>query len=280
MLSRNSYGKSCVRLAKVTRRQDRHDFKDLAVAVRFEGDFESAHVAGDNSTILPTDTMKNTVYALASSHPLDEIEDFARVLVAHFLENNLQVSRVRVRIAERLWSRIVVSGTPHRHAFVGSGSEERIATVTGTRGSFAVEAGIGGLVVLKTTDSGFEGFIRDRFTTLPEASDRIFATEIEANWVYAQPDVAFGLYWRSVRQTLLDEFATHPSRSVQHTLYRMGEEVLERFGEIEEIRLSLPNKHHLPFNLAPLGLENANEIFVPTDAPYGLIEAVIRRKDE
>jgi urate oxidase len=278
MLTRNNYGKCRVRLAKVTRRPDRHDFKDLTVTVRFEGDFESAHVDGDNGRILPTDTMKNTVYGLASTHPVDEIEEFARALVEHFLANNPQVSRARVSIAEHLWSRIDVAGAPHPHAFLRAGGGDRTTTVEGTREGIAVEAGVSGLVVLKTTDSAFEGFMKDGFTTLPEASDRIMATAIDAVWVYSEPDVAFGLYWRSVRQALLDVFATHESRSVQHTLYRMGEEVLERFGEIDEIRLSLPNKHHLPFNLAPLGLENVNEIFVPTEEPYGLIEATVSRK--
>jgi urate oxidase len=277
MLTRNNYGKCSVRLAKVTRRPDRHDFKDLTVAVRFEGDFEGAHVEGDNSKILPTDTMKNTVYALASTHALDEIEEFARALVDHFLANNPQVSRARVRIAEHLWSRIDVSGAPHPHAFVKAGGGDRTTTVEGTREGVTVESGVSGLVVLKTTDSAFEGFVKDGFTTLPEASDRIMATAIEAAWTYGEPDVAFGLYWRSVRQVLLDVFATHQSRSVQHTLYRMGEEVLDRFAEIEEIRLSLPNKHHLPFNLTPLGLENTNAIFVPTEEPFGLIEAVVTR---
>jgi urate oxidase len=77
-ISANSYGKSLVRLTKVTRKKDRHELKEIAVDICLEGAFEEAYTRGDNSMVVPTDTMKNTVYALASKHELADIEGFAR----------------------------------------------------------------------------------------------------------------------------------------------------------------------------------------------------------
>jgi urate oxidase len=275
-LAENSYGKQAVRLVTVRRRPDRHELQDVTVAIRFAGDFAAAYAEGDNSGVLPTDTMKNTVYALAAEHPFDDVEDFGLALTDHFLSNNPRAASVRVELTEHLWERIEVGGTAHPHAFRKSGSERRIAVVTRDRDGARVLAGIEDLVVLKTAKSAFEGFPRDRYTTLKETSDRILATAVQATWRYSRPYVAFGTLWREVRRLLLETFANHDSRSVQHTLYAMGEAVLETL-DIEEIHIAMPNKHHLPVDLTPFGLENRNEIFVATVEPYGLIEGTLRR---
>lgn len=278
ILDGNNYGKSRVRLVKVIRHRDRHDIKDISVNIQFEGDFQSIHKAGDNSKVLPTDTMKNTVYALAKDHCLDQIEEFGLKLVEHFLGSNPQASRVRIGLSENLWTRITIGGQPHRHSFTRSGNESRTAAVSATRQNVSVESGIQDLVVLKTSGSGFEGFLKDRFTTLKETSDRILATAIEATWLYkGEKDIAFGPCWHGIRQTILETFAEHDSRSVQHTLYAIGETVLKTHQQIAEIRLSMPNKHCLLVDLAPFGLANNNEIFLPVDEPYGLIEAKLQR---
>ncbi|MEJ7811475.1 MAG: factor-independent urate hydroxylase [Gemmatimonadaceae bacterium] len=280
-LVRDNYGKERVRLVKVTRHHDRHDIRDITVGIRFEGDYAAVHSAGDNSTVLPTDTMKNTVYALAHAHPLDEIERFGATLARHFLGATTHVSRARVEIAEHAWSRMIVGGRPHDHAFTRGGDARRVARVTGMRDGpgerLTVESGIRDLVVLKTSGSAFEGYLKDRYTTLRETSDRIFATAVSAIWRYVEEDVAYNTQWHGVRQLILETFADHDSRSVQHTLHAIGDAVLEQCPEIAEIALSLPNKHHLLADLSPFGLENANEIFIPTDEPYGLIEAVVAR---
>jgi urate oxidase len=273
----NSYGKSRVRLVKLVRHGDRHDVKDLTVAVRLEGDFEEAHVVGDNRKILPTDTMKNTVYALAAGVRLDQIEPFGITLANHFMGANPQVSRARIEIAERIWARLPVGGRPHDHAFIDPGSERRTAVVTSNGERVSVVAGIEGLSILKTTGSAFAGFLKDPFTTLRETRDRILATSLSARWTYLRPEVTFGPYWLGVRQALLDTFAVHESESVQHTLYVMADAVLSAYEEIAEITLTLPNRHHLPVDLTPFGLENRSEIFVATDEPQGLIEATVSR---
>ena len=272
----NNYGKQAVRLVTVRRRPEFHELKDVTVGVRLEGDFATAFTEGDNSGVLPTDTMKNTVYALAAQHPFEDIEDFGLALTDHCLQASPGATRAHVELTEHLWERIDKDGQPHPHCFQRTGSERRIAVVTRDRDAARVLAGLEDLVVMKTSKSAFEGFPRDRYTTLKETSDRILATAVRATWRYSRPYVAFGSLWREVRRILLETFADHDSLSVQHTLYAMGEAVLETL-DVEEIHLSMPNKHHIPVDLTPLGLENRNEIFVATPEPYGLIEATLRR---
>jgi urate oxidase len=276
VLGRNNYGKSEVRLVKVKRDTDRHELRDLTVDVALEGDFEAVHLKGDNTGLLATDTMRNTVYALAKDHLTGSIEEFGLKLVNHFLEAGPTVERARVRITEHPWNRIEVNGRGHEHSFV-RGSGERTAAVGGDAGGARVEAGIDDLLVLKTTNSGWEGFLRERYTTLPETNDRILATKITANWTYGDADVDFDRLWRGVRDQILATFTDHYSPSVQNTLYRMGEAVLEGFPEIEKIHLSLPNKHHLLYDLERFGMENEGEIFHATSEPYGLIEGFVER---
>jgi urate oxidase len=278
ILTHNNYGKSRVRMVKVARHGERHDLQDLSVDISFEGDFEAAHIAGDNSGILPTDTMKNTVYALAKQIPeIEESERFALRLADHFLTRHPQTSRVIIEMAENQWTRINVGAKPHHHSFVKSSEEKRTTRVNATRDKTTVESGIEDLILLKTTRSGFAGFIKDEFTTLKEASDRILATAVKVNWLYGQPEAATNATWRGVRQLILETFAQHDSLSVQHTLYAIGEAALDSYEAIIEISLSLPNKHCLRVDLSPFGLENDNEIFVPTDEPHGLIEARLRK---
>jgi urate oxidase len=265
------YGKSRVRLVKLSRDGGHHEIRELTVQVLLEGDFETSYSTGDNSMVLPTDTMKNTVYALAKREGLSSIETFGQTLAAHFLANNPQVTRVRIKIAEDLWSRI--SGS----AFSRAGAEKRTTRVRSTRDGHTVESGISGLTILKSADSAFEGFLKDPFTTLKATSDRIFATSMRAVWRYGSGDVAFDELWKAVRQTMLETFAQHASRSVQHTLYAMGEEVLNQFAMIEEVHIIMPNKHCLLVDLERFGMENDNEIFVPTDEPHGYIEARLAR---
>jgi urate oxidase len=277
ILGQNNYGKSRVRLVKVTKHPDRHDLTDLSVDIQLQGDFLTAHTAGDNSNILPTDTMKNTVYALAKGESIADPENFGLMLAAHFLGHNPQVSEARIELREHLWRRIDVHGKPHRHSFISRGNERRLAVITQSRAATVIEAGIEELLVLKTTDSGFVGYIKDPFTTLKETTDRIFSTVIAARWRYTIPAEEYGLCYREVRRMILETFAQHHSLSVQQTLYAAGKLVLDTYPDIAEIRLSLPNRHCLLVNLTPFGMEIDNEIFVPTDEPHGLIEATITR---
>lgn len=261
------------------RQEGRHDIKELAVSIRFDGDFEAAHTKGENKKILPTDTMKNSVYALARQYPVEAVEDFALHLIEHFLTYNEQVSRVRVEMAESLWSRIPHGAKPHAYAFTRAhGQEKRTANLSGTREGITIRAGIRDLDVLKTTKSAFDGFLRDPYTTLKEDRNRVLSTTIRAEWLYEGDEIEFNPGWHGVRQTLLETFAEHDSKSLQHTLYAMGEAVLGAFDRIREIHLSLPNKHFNLVDLSPFGMDNPEEVFVPTDEPHGLIEATLRKE--
>jgi urate oxidase len=277
-LAENRYGKSRVRLVRVKRHADHHDFHEWTLEILLEGDFESCFTGGDNRKILPTDTMKNTVYAFARESSAETIEDFAKELLVFFLKRNPQVCGGQITVKEKTWEHLIIDGKAHPTTFVQSSGERQTAEVTGSRdGRMVAQSGIEDLVILKTAGSEFVGFLRDSLTTLPEASDRLFGTAAQIRWTYASRDLPFLSLRQKIRSLLLRVFADHISKSVQHTLYAMGEAVLEQVSEVQDIQLTLPNIHCLPVDLTRFGQDNPNEIFVPIDEPYGLIEARLRR---
>ena len=261
VLSQSNYGKSAIRLVKVVRDEGRHELSDVTVDVMLDGDFRAAHDEGDNSALIATDTMRNAVYALAAKHDVSELETFGRTLVEHFVVTGPTVQRAQVRLVAHPWGRL----GEHEHAFQRGAGGERIAIVTGDDHSSRIEAGVEGLEVLRTTGSGWSGFVRDELTTLPETDDRILATD-------------YGASWQAARDAILEAFGDHYSPSVQFTLRRMGRAVLKAVEAIERVRLSLPNRHHLLYDLSRFGLENANEVFQATTEPYGLIEGTVERE--
>jgi len=278
-LAENRYGKSRVRLVQVKRHPDRHDFREWTLEILLEGDFESCFVDGDNTKILPTDTMKNTVYSLARSSAAICMEEFGKELIAFLLARNPQVSSGRVTLSEKTWEHLLVDGKPHPAAFLQSSTECQTAKVALTRGgSFKVRSGFNDLVILKTAGSEFTGFARDSLTTLPEATDRLFGTAARASWHYSRPDVSFETLRSQIRAILLATFAGHTSKSVQHTLYAMAQAALLKIPEIDDIELTMPNIHCLLVDLSRFGQDNPNEIFVPIDEPHGYIEARLRRQ--
>ena len=278
-LAENRYGKSRVRLMKVTRHDHGNDLSEWAVQVLLKGDFDSAHLHGDNSKILPTDTMKNTVYSIARSSKAQTMEDYAKELTDFLLSRNPQIESASVRVESTLWKRLTIDGKPHPDSFMRGSSELQVATVERAQnGTFQIASGLDHLVLLKTANSAFEGYIKDSLTTLPETKDRLFGTAISATWRYISPDLAFDRIRLTLRETMLRTFANHDSKSVQQTLYAMAESALEKVSEIDEIEITMPNKHCLLVDLSRFGQDNPNEIFVPTDEPHGYIEARIRRK--
>lgn len=282
VLGDNQYGKAETHVVRVTRSAPggkTHDIKDLTVSIALSGDFSASHLTGDNSQVVPTDTQKNTVFAFAAESPIGEIEDFGLRLARHFAGEFESVSRARVSIEEQPWARITAGGRPHPHAFVRSGSEKRLATVTCAGGVEWVVAGLDDLVVLKSTGSEFRGYPRDRYTTLPETSDRVLATAVEARWRYTATQEDWAEAFAETRRILIETFAVKHSLALQQTLYAMGEAVLKARPEVAEIRLSMSNKHHFTVDLAPFGLANDNEVFYASDRPYGLIEGTVTRDD-
>lgn len=280
-LSANSYGKSCIRLSKIIRDGVRHQIKEISVSINLRGDFSETYSSGSNTKVIATDSMKNTVYALAAEHQLQDIESFALSLAKHFLSYE-QVDAAEIDINEDLWQRIAHGGKEHDHSFVKGSNEKRLTRVVHDRKGTTIESGIKDLYVLKTTGSEFFGFVRDKYTTLLDVNDRIFATSIEARWYFDETKGAqprdYNAIFESSRQLLLNVFASHHSLSVQQTLYVMGEKLLSLHNTIAEVKIAMPNKHRIPFNVEPFGLKNKNEIFVTTDEPFGVIEGTVRRK--
>jgi urate oxidase len=272
VLGDNQYGKAETHVVRVSRAGSRHEVKDLNVSIALAGDFADTHTSGDNSKVVPTDTQKNTIFAFARDG-IGEIEDFAMRLARHFVNEFASVYRARVHVEEQAWQRI------HDQAFVQAGAEKRLATVTATDDGTWVVAGVDDMVVMKSGGSEFHGYLKDRFTTLPETTDRILATSVLARWRYAGTDVDWKSSFDEIRRLLLQAFASKHSLSLQQTLYAMGEAVLLARSEVAEVRMAMPNRHHFAVDLTPFGMANENEVFYASDRPYGLIEGTITRDD-
>src|ERR1700722_15194054 len=275
-LGENSYGKSRVRLSRIPRHSDRHDFNEWTVNVMLEGDFETSFTEADNSKVLPTDTMKNTVYAVARNSKASTIEEFAMELGDYLLNRNSQVSGALVGIEERAWERMTIDGAPEQTTFKLGGPELQTVRAVRDRGrEWSIRSGVEGLTILKTTKSAFTGYVVDKLTTLKPATDRILGTCATVTWDYAAAAPDYAQVRASIIAALLKTFAAHNSMSVQHTLFDMGKAALDAAPEIARIRLAMPNLHHLLADLSAFGQDNPNHIFVPIDEPHGTIEATV-----
>jgi urate oxidase len=273
VLGPNRYGKAEVRLVRVFRDGDTHSLADLNVSVALSGDLAATHLTGDNRGVLPTDTMKNTVYAFAKEYGVGEPETFGLLLARHFVGSQPQVHRARITIEAYAWERL------GPHSFRRTADHVRSCVVTAGEPEVQVVSGLSGLVLLNSTASEFHGYPRDRYTTLPETTDRILATAVDAKWRHLPGQVDWAASFAGVRDAMIDAFVNTYSYSLQQTLYSMGRLVLEARPEVAEVRLTLPNRHHYPVDLTPFGLTNGNEVFVAGDRPYGLIEGTVTRDD-
>ncbi|PRB11539.1 factor-independent urate hydroxylase [Microbacterium sp. MYb62] len=276
ILGKNQYGKAEVRVVRVTRDTARHEIEDLNVTSQLRGDFASAHFDGNNENVVATDTQKNTVYAFAKDG-VGSPEEFLLRLGRHFTGEFDWVTGGRWEAEQYTWERIPVAGEGHDHSFVRGGTETRTALVQIDGEETTVIAGLKDLKVLKSTESGFVGYPKDRYTTLQETTDRILATSVTAKWRYGHNDIDFNEVYADVRRILLEAFTANYSYALQNTLHDMAAAVLEAHPEIEEVRFSTPNSHHFVVDLSPFGLENPNEVFYAADRPYGLIEASFLR---
>ncbi|GAA2929909.1 urate oxidase [Streptomyces thioluteus] len=278
VLGQNQYGKAETRVVRISRNGTTHHLKDLNVSVSLSGDMDDVHLTGSNANVLTTDATKNTVFAFAKEHGIASAEEFGMRLARHFVSSQESIRSARIRVEEYAWDRI---GAPDadgaRHSFVRAGRETRTAEIHHDGEGWEVVSGLEGLVVLNSTDSEFHGYVKDRYTTLPETRDRVLATEVNARWRYAGTGLDWDASYARAREHLLHAFAATYSYSLQQTLYAMGARVVEHLPEVEEIRLSLPNKHHFLVDLGPFGLKNDNEVYYAADRPYGLIEATVLR---
>ena len=214
MLSQTAYGKSRIRLVQVSRRGDRHDLRDLTVAIRFEGDYDTSYTEGDNSDVLPTDTMKNTVYALAAREPVREPEAFGFGSAGIFSIATPAPQRARRHRRARLG--------PHRRSATASTARRSCGAAPTrapprsrpSRDGVAITAGVADLVILKSSHSAFAGFPRDEYTTLPDTNDRLLATSLTATWTLRRR--------RSGLRSELARRARDPARGVCRTRQPVG----------------------------------------------------------
>jgi urate oxidase len=280
-LGHNQYGKSECRVVRINRDGARHEIRDLNVSTALRGDFAAAHLDGDQSNVLPTDSQKNTAFAFAKKFGVDQIEDYALLLARHFVDDVGPVHGARVTVQEYAWERALVNGAEHEHTWVRRGQEVRVAEAevdgSGEQQRAGLVSGFDDLVLLKSTGSEFAGFLRDEYTTLTETHDRVMATSLVARWRHSLTSADWDTSYADVRRILVEQFADVHSLALQQTLWHMGRAVLEAHPLLTEISLSAPNKHHFLVDLEPFGLTNQGEVFIAADRPYGLIEATVTR---
>jgi urate oxidase len=284
VLGADQYGKAETRLVRIYRDDARHQIRDLNVSTSLRGDFAAAYLDGDQANVLPTDSQKNTAYAFALDQGVTDIETYALTLARHFADDIEPVQAARVEVDEYEWERVKVGSGEHPHAFVRAGQEVRTTTATverqGNEQRAWVLSGLRDLVLLKSTGSQFTGFLHDRYTTLAETDDRVLATSLTARWRHTRSERDdWTAVNASIRQVLIETFATVHSRALQQSLFQMGKAALAAHEDIAEIRLSAPNKHHFLVDLSPFGLDNRGEVFHADDRPYGLIQCAVQRED-
>ncbi|MEK6720425.1 MAG: factor-independent urate hydroxylase [Chloroflexota bacterium] len=277
-LGANRYGKGGIHIVRVDRSREPHVVRDVYVGVALEGDFGAAHREGDNALVVPTDTMKNTSFALAKDHLDGAIEAYAIALSGHFLQFP-QVARATATVREVAWQPLTTSAGPSDHGMVRDTSMTRTTVVVSDRDGARVRSGVEDVALMKTTKSGFSGFPRDRFTTLPEVDDRMMVSKVTASWAYGKGAGDWDGLHRQAFSTLVDSFCDHFSPSLQNSIWIMGKAILERVAEVDEITMSWPNLHHWIVDLSPFGMDNDKVIYHATSEPYGMIEATVRRSE-
>ncbi|MER2263907.1 factor-independent urate hydroxylase [Methylobacterium oxalidis] len=276
-LTASRYGKERVRVMRLTRDGDHHTPRELSLDVLLTGAFDAAFTSADNRACVATDSVRNIVNVTAARNLSLEKEDFAGAVAAVLLETYPQIEEVVVEATETRWIRHAFGGAPHGHTFTRDGNGFGYVKLSAGRGGSVLASGLRGYTLMKTTRSGWAGFVDDAYRTLPDATDRIAATSMDATWTWADRPGDFAAANARVLARLIEVFGTTYSHSIQDSLYRMGEAVLADVPEIAEISFAMPNKHYVPIDLDPFGLDNPGAVFLPTDEPHGQIEATIGR---
>ncbi|MDT5153644.1 MAG: urate oxidase [Mycobacterium sp.] len=279
ILGKNQYGKAENRVVRIHRDTPRHEIHDINVSTCLRGDFSAAHLAGDQSEVLPTDTQKQTAYAYANDKGLVSIENYGLALARHFVSDVGPVTGARIEIDEYAWERAIVDGAEHDYTWIRKGQEVRTAAITVDAGGEWVVGGLKDMVILKSTGSEFAGFLKDDYTILEPTHDRVMATSLVAQWRFTTTEIDWETTFTGIKAQLVKQFAVVQSLALQQTLFEMGKAVLETYPTIAEVRLAAPNKHHFVYDLSPFGLENDKEVFNADDRPYGLIQATVTRDD-
>ncbi|KAG0256491.1 hypothetical protein BG011_004482 [Mortierella polycephala] len=299
-LDKQEYGKDRVRLLKVHRDSKVHRVDDMTIRCLLSGAaFTTSYTEASNKAVVATDSIKNTCYVLAkSSKNVDTIELYGSELGNHFLNTYNWVENAHVTIIRHRWARMNIDGKPHTHSFWRDGEETRQTDIWVKRGpngqrTVEIKSAITGLLVLKTTGSSFEDFVRDEYTTLAEAKDRILSTCVDSTWEFNVTNVQtsalmstlsqipFNQIYDSVREVTCKVFAEDESASVQATLYKMAAQSIENWKWLHRVSYALPNRHFFAVDLSYFrGTKNLAEnadVYQPLSDPSGLICATVTR---
>ena len=273
-----SYGKGRIRVMRVARDGERNEVRELTVEAMLEGGFDAAYTDGDNRAVVATDTIKNIAYIVARENLTACAEDYAAKLAARFLERYPQVERAAVHTWETKWVRADLAGSAHPHTFILDSNGKPTASVTAGRDELpSIASGLAEYTFMKSTESGWVGYVMDEYTTLPETQDRLAATAMDATWTWLFPPADYPAANARILDVMLEVFGTTYSRGVQDSLYRMGEAALAAVPEVGTISMSCPNKHYIPVALDRFGLSADNMVFVATDEPHGQIRCTVGR---
>lgn len=293
-LQDSTYGKQLVKFLKVKKdpqNPSKQEILEATVMVLLKGNFETSYTKADNSSVVPTDTVKNTILIEAKTQDVFPIERFAAHLAQHFINKYSHVSGVQVNIVQNKWSKYEVNGKIHDHSFVKNGADKRVTDLVYSRsGDFTLSSSLKDLTVLKSTGSGFTNFHLCDYTTLKPAEDRILSTDVDCVWKFDNRKIGsikniaklaeqgvFDKYWATVNKVTLDRFALENSPSVQATMYNMSSDILADCPYIYNVSYTLPNKHYILFNLEWKGLSN-DDLFYPSSDPSGLIKCTVGRE--
>ncbi|KFY34209.1 hypothetical protein V494_06963 [Pseudogymnoascus sp. VKM F-4513 (FW-928)] len=290
------YGKDNVRVYKVNRDEKTgvQEVTEMTVCALLEGEIDTSYTVADNSVVVATDSIKNTIYITAKQNPVTPPELYASILAQHFVDKYKHIHAAHVKVTVHRWTRMTLDGKPHPHSFYRDGNETRNVEVTAREGKgIEVRSSISGLLVLKSTGSQFHGFVRDEYTTLPEVWDRILSTEIDSTWKWNNFESLravrasvpkFDKAWAAAREITMKLFAEENSPSVQNTMYKMCEHILQAVPDVETVEYSLPNKHYFEIDLSfHKGIKNTGAdttVYAPQSGPNGLIKCTVGRKDK
>jgi urate oxidase len=276
-LVKSTYGKERVRVMRIHRDRGRHEVRELALRVMLTGDIGRVYTHADNSLAVATDTIKNIVNIVARENLTLDTEPFCVAVAQRFLKEYTQIDTAIVDALETKWVRLAVDGVPHAHSFLLDNNGKNSAQVQATRQAISIASGVSGFTFMKSTESGWDRFVRDKYTTIADTRDRICASSMDATWRWQSAPENYPDANAKIVETMLKVFATTYSESVQDSLYRMGTAALAAVPELLDITLACPNKHYLLVNLAPFSMDNDNQVFVPTDEPHGQIECTVGR---
>ncbi|KAI3403750.1 hypothetical protein KGF56_003475 [Candida oxycetoniae] len=292
----SSYGKANVKFLKVKKDPSDPQHQDVLqanVQVLLRGKFDKSYTDADNSSIVPTDTVKNTILVEAKTHNVWPIESFAAHLANHFTSKYAQVEGVEISIVQQLFTRIKLNGKEHPHSFKYDGPETRETSLSYDKATkkLTLSSSIKGLTVLKSTGSMFYGYNVCDYTTLKPTKDRILSTDVSSTWTFDSKKIGslndiiqrgqiFDNAYKKARDVTLELFCTENSPSVQATMYNMAEKILKNVDEIATVTYVLPNKHYILFDLGWKGIKENNELFYPSSDPNGLIKCTVGRKGQ